>query len=98
MECHHPHAASQPLLQALVTVDLEGVVCLEVAGSRLTEHRKHVDKVVEGEVPVAILRKRLHNPFLEGILLKKTTAVTIDEGSLGGTQSPTAMAYVTLNE
>lgn len=63
-----PPAALQPLPEALLTVDLKGIVGLELAGSRLTEHRKHVHEVVEGEVPLPVLRKSLHNPFLEGIL------------------------------
>lgn len=83
-----PLAASWPLPQPLVTIDLEGVVCLELAGSRLTEHRKHVHKVIEGEVSLAVLGKSLHDPFLEGILLRKTTAATnVGGGEVDGLQS-----------
>lgn len=75
----HTHSFSTtapPCCQPLLTIDLEGIICLELSGCRLTEHREHVHKVIEGEVPLAILRESLHNPLLEGILLKISTAVT----------------------
>lgn len=93
-----PPAALQPLPEALLTVDLKGIVGLELAGSRLTEHRKHVHEVVEGEVPLPVLRKSLHNPFLEGILLKTTIAITMGVSLLGGSWGQTAMPYVTLDQ
>lgn len=76
-----PTSHSRPPPLALVTIDLEGIVCLELSGSRLAEHGKHVHKVVEGEVPLTILGKRRHDPFFEGILLKEThTAITVGAG------------------
>ena len=38
-----------------VTVDLEGVYSLELSGGSFTESRKHVDKVIEAQVPLPIL-------------------------------------------
>lgn len=68
--------SAPPCCQPLLTIDLEGIICLELSGCRLTEHREHVHKVVEGEIPLAILRESLHDPLLEGILLKTSRAIT----------------------
>lgn len=70
-----------------VTVDLEGVNSLELSGWSLTESREHVDEVIEAQVPLSVLRERLHDSVSEWVLLSGDINVGAFIGSVQSLRS-----------
>lgn len=74
--------AGQPLAPGLVsfplpipppsparTINFKSIVGFEIAGSHFAHHGKHVQKVVQGHVPIPVLREHLGNPLAERVVL-----------------------------
>lgn len=60
-------------LKAHVTVYLEGVNGLELSGWSFAEGRKHIDEVAEAQVPLSVLRERLHDSLSKRVFLSAQT-------------------------
>ena len=61
----------------VLTVYFEGVDGFDVSWSSLTEHRKHVEKVVKRHVALPVLGEHLTDPPLERVLLSNQSGVLI---------------------
>ena len=59
-----------PYILKCLTVYLEGVDHFDVPWCRFTEHREHVQEVIESHVTVTVLREHLTYPLSEWVLLK----------------------------
>lgn len=52
-----------------ITIYFKSINGLKLSGGHFTQNREHVDKIVEAEIPQAVLREGFHNPVTEWIFL-----------------------------